>query len=124
MIRYYHESKSRRSSNQLRAVARTMRSNKKLLWLALAILVLIGVFRYFYDKSLPYSLQRESKYILGFNSKKITYNRDMPLIFIGGVPRSGCFIAHFTTFKMFIFIFLLLTRHNFNASHARCSPRG
>lgn len=120
MILYHHQSKSRRNSNQLKTLSRIMRSNKKLLWFTLTLLVIIGVVRFFYDKSQPYTLTRESKYILGFNSKKITYDRDMPLIFIGGVPRSGCALA-FYDLQCAYFYFPLLTRHNFNASHARFS---
>lgn len=29
------------------------------------------------------------RYVLGHNSKKYVYNRSMPLVFIGGMPRSG-----------------------------------
>ncbi|RZC33771.1 Sulfotransfer 3 domain containing protein [Asbolus verrucosus] len=30
-----------------------------------------------------------NKYVVGSDHKAYEYNRDMPLIFIGGVPRSG-----------------------------------
>lgn len=32
---------------------------------------------------------RDDKYVVGSDQKVYPYNRDMPLIFIGGVPRSG-----------------------------------
>ncbi|TMW46186.1 hypothetical protein DOY81_008734 [Sarcophaga bullata] len=32
---------------------------------------------------------RDEKYVEGDNQKVYSYNREMPLIFIGGVPRSG-----------------------------------
>lgn len=35
------------------------------------------------------SMVREEKYVEGSDHKKYIYNRQMPLIFIGGVPRSG-----------------------------------
>lgn len=34
-------------------------------------------------------MQRDEKYVVGADKKVYPYHRDMPLIFIGGVPRSG-----------------------------------
>lgn len=34
-------------------------------------------------------MQRDSKYVVGSDQKVYPYHRNMPLIFIGGVPRSG-----------------------------------
>lgn len=90
----YHHSHSRRNSNQLRTFTRVMRSNKKILWLAVLLFAIILVVRYYHGESQPYTLHRESKFVVGFDRKKITYDRDMPLIFIGGVPRSGRLILH------------------------------
>ena len=83
-----YPSKARRNSNQLRTILRVMRSNKKILWFALGLLVIIGVVRYFYDSSKSHSPSKKSKFIAGIDGAD-TYGRDMPLIFIGGVPRSG-----------------------------------
>ncbi|XP_037938758.1 protein-tyrosine sulfotransferase isoform X2 [Teleopsis dalmanni] len=74
--------------------------NKKItLWVMLAIVVVtMFVFKFtelrptcfFRDETQDNSLMaREEKYVIGENQKMYSYNRDMPLIFIGGVPRSG-----------------------------------
>lgn len=41
------------------------------------------------DTDKPRMVAAQQKYVVGNNNKVYEYNRDMPLIFIGGVPRSG-----------------------------------
>lgn len=42
-----------------------------------------------YQQSAASMIQRDDKYVVGNDQRVYPYSRDMPLIFIGGVPRSG-----------------------------------
>lgn len=54
------------------------------------LLVLYFVVQSFYsDTPKPRMVATQEKYVVGNDNKIYEYNRQMPLIFIGGVPRSG-----------------------------------
>lgn len=53
-----------------------------------ALLLRLGILCLTEDDS-PSSVVSPSKFVIGSDHKAYEYNRDMPLIFIGGVPRSG-----------------------------------
>ncbi|XP_075154500.1 tyrosylprotein sulfotransferase isoform X2 [Haematobia irritans] len=82
------------------------RNKKTTLWVMLGIIVVtMFLFKYtelrpicfFKDEAVPGSLSGQSpammrgdmKYVDSDNQKVYSYSREMPLIFIGGVPRSG-----------------------------------
>ncbi|KAJ3642795.1 hypothetical protein Zmor_025549 [Zophobas morio] len=59
-----------------------------LLLFVAAILLRIGILCLTEDEPASAMLS-PNKYVVGPDHKAYEYNRDMPLIFIGGVPRSG-----------------------------------
>jgi hypothetical protein len=79
------------------------------------------------------AMVREEKSVISSDQHKYVYNRELPLIFIGGVPRSGMlsFISYSYLNKVVLLIFVnKLLRNNgvftdlrdyLDASHARCT---
>jgi hypothetical protein len=61
------------------------------------------------------SMVREDKYVMGNDQKKYMYHRNMPLVFIGGVPRSG------TTLMRVIATAIHFAKYPFNISLIRLS---
>lgn len=73
------------------------RNKKATLWVMFGIVVVtMFVFKFtelrptcFFKDDQDSVMVREEKYVMSEDQKVYSYNRDMPLIFIGGVPRSG-----------------------------------
>ncbi|KAM8721239.1 hypothetical protein ACLKA7_007156 [Drosophila subpalustris] len=77
------------------------RNKKVTLWVLLAIIVVTMflfkftelrpncLFKLDVTNDLPSQMVRVEKYVTDDNQRVYSYNREMPLIFIGGVPRSG-----------------------------------
>lgn len=80
----------RRNSSQCRRVTRFIQNEWFMLTVAFCFAISLFVFykRFTQHEGDP-AMIREDKFVVGSDSKKYVYHRDMPLIFIGGVPRSG-----------------------------------
>lgn len=84
---HLYQLKPRKNSSCLRKLFWQLRIYKTLIWITILLISIWSLLNIYSMKKNAYTMERESKFVLGLNSKKYSYNRDMPLIFIGGVPR-------------------------------------
>lgn len=78
-------------SNFGRRVTRMFRNRFVDLCLSLCVAVIIFVIykKYFKSRHYEAGMEHGAKFTIGSDNQKYVYHREMPLIFIGGVPRSG-----------------------------------
>lgn len=85
---YLYQIKPKKNSSFLRKLCWQLKMYKLFVIIALIVISVLGIIHFNLMNEEPRSMARKSKFIVGSDSKKYTYDRDMPLIFIGGVPRS------------------------------------
>lgn len=137
---HLYQLKPKKNSSFLRKLIWQLRTNKTLIWTVILLISIWGILHIYSKKNNPYTMERESKFVLGLNSNKYTYNRDMPLIFIGGVPRleiTKLFKIctknerNFVTDQVWLHIYFIswmvlknyLKRNNSNESNVGCTSR-
>jgi protein-tyrosine sulfotransferase len=83
------------NSHQKMKTLRLPRNRRTITVLGTVLVVLIfillktNIFQRCLDSKNQGEMVREEKYVIGSDQKTYVYHRNMPLIFIGGVPRSG-----------------------------------
>lgn len=84
---HLYQLKPKKNSSFLRKLFWQLKVYKTLICVAILLISIWSVLHIYSMKKKSHTMERESKFVLGLNSNKYTYDRDMPLIFIGGVPR-------------------------------------
>lgn len=78
-----------RKNSLPRGISRFLRTYKTAIWIITLIILFFGIMKLYNLYQEPYTMQRSSRFVVGLDNKKYTYDRNDHLIFIGGVPRSG-----------------------------------
>lgn len=85
---HLYQIRPRKNSSLLRRLFWQLRMYKTSVCIVILIIFIYGIYHIYSDDEKPYSMERKSKFTFGLGGKKkFNYDRDMPLIFIGGVPR-------------------------------------